>query len=258
MSEARVLVVITSYCRPANTQKVIQAVRAQSHPPTTVVVVDNSPKYTNEPELYPKDTMKGADDVWRFTQNLGCPCHFAPALCLFEHDYVLFLDDDLLPGEQALANLLHWANHLGGKFATLGQTGRIFQMDKPWDQRYKYGNTTRGPHSPRTCHITCRAHLVGMNLMGAIPAYRSLLIEKLGIERMRPLVSVHDDMLMCFALQQMANVPSYVIPASGNPELELVHKNLDETGAICKRPQHIQERNEFIRAAMECGWRPLI
>lgn len=246
---SRVLIVLINYNRPANMSGVIGAWRAQSLPPATLVVVDNSPAERDMSEVYPSPIFSGADDVWRMRTNLGCPCRFAPAIALWEHDYVLFADDDLLPGSKALENVVAVADQLEGKFSTIGQLGRLFELQKPEPYNPRR-SPTRGPH-PVECDLTCRVHLFRSKFAHHAIELRNDLRETVPSH----LLHVHDDLLLCLGIQRASEYPSYVIPATDDSDKLLIKTDKDDRKGLWRRPGHFQERSQMVRAAEAQGWR---
>lgn len=248
----KVLVVLSNYKRPQNIPLCIKAWKGQSHPPSGLVVMDNSDSDTDWEVL-------GADSTWKVKPNLGPLCRIWPAIALApQFDYVLFADDDLLPGREGLKAALDTAHHVSNKCATVGQEGRTFSSDGTEDMgrvnttwSYKFGNTPRYGDRPRVVDCTVRCHLVLAKYL-----HRTLLLR----ERVpAQLCQDHDDLLLCLGLQVNLCLPSYVLPAS-TLERQLIKENLPGCNgpeACWKRPDHITQRNQFINIAQDkAGWRP--
>jgi hypothetical protein len=249
------LVVLTNYRRPVNVPLCLQAWRNQTAKPAKIVLVDNSPG--EGPETYP--SFSGADDVWRFRENLGPPCRFAPALALFGYRYVLFADDDFLPGKRAMEFLLETAAKVEDRFATIGQQGRNFRLGLP-GQRYDSGQRydwrskpVRNDSGPVSCDITCNAHLVRADLLHHLLTFRLDLLAH--AEDAKHLVAVHDDFLLCLGIQMGTAWPSLVVPVEKDPEQRLLKESLSEQGvAVWKRPEHFAERSRMVDLALAVGW----
>ena len=247
--------VLTNYARPHLMSEAIRAWSEQTVRPARVVVVDNSPN-TDEQERYPRAELSGADDVWRMGTNLGCPCHFYPALAHFEHEYTVFADDDFLPGRNALAHLLGAAKAVDDKFSTIGGTGRDFLLDRRAGLRYRGNSVPRTvPGKAVRTHLTCRSHLVRTDyLYHVIPFRRKFL--KYGDEGFK-LASVHDDFLLCMGLQIGTGFRSYTIERPEAHEDRLFLQELDTAGGLWRRPEHFKERNRMVDIVLELGWKPL-
>lgn len=251
----RVLVLLTNYKRPQNLPLVIKTWRDQSLAPASVVVVDNEPR-TAKHEPYP--SFSDADDVWRIGANLGPLCRLWPALALApKYEYVLFADDDFLPGRDGLLAAVQAAKYVNDKFATIGQEGRTFSMvlghevgEKTiWS--YKFGNTPR-LELPRIVDCTVRCHLVLASTL-----HRCLrLRERLPAQ----LCDDHDDLTLCLGLQVDPGLPSYILPASTLAR-QLIAENLagcNGPEACWKRPDHLVQRSRFINLVYEAGWRSFV
>lgn len=241
----KTLCVLTNWKRPQNVMECVDAWRPQVD---RLVVVDNAPFNPNPAnenvpypfELYSKyaaDESNGLYDVWRWTENSGPPCRWAPALIDGHNfDYVVFADDDLIPVPDAVSKMLNRARVMDNAFSTIGTEGRDFRqsyMDKKY-YTYKYGNAP-GP----VVDLTVRMHFVRASLLYLALAYRTHLCERFGDEA-RKLCSVHDDFLLCHGIRYKTRFPSMIIPG-------LIAKNLDDKeGAVHRRPGHIEERQKMV------------
>lgn len=244
--------------------QVIRAWREQTVQPGRIVVMDNSPPDKTgggdrfiSGEQYPNPQFRGADDVWRSTMNLGCPCHFYPALALFDFKYVMFADDDFLPGPGALSNLLGAAKALEDRFVTIGEVGRDFLLGNAVGRRYSGRNqpaVKEGGIVP--VHLTCRSHLVRSDLLYHFIPFRQRLVEMYGFEG-RDLASVHDDFLMCMGIQLAIGFRSYLVGKTVDPMNRLFMRELDTEGdGLWKRPNHFAERNKMVDMSLGVGWKP--
>lgn len=268
-----VLVILSNYRRPQNLPACIAAWRGQSVLPAKIVVVDNSPvkdfgnkepplgwfNGTQPREIYPDMEFLGAHDVWRFTTNSGCPCKLAPAMLLYGHRYVLFADDDLLPGSRAIEHAMEAATALQDRFSTLGFINRRFRMDLPPGERYSGRCTVAASDRPMPCDLTCQVHLVRADMVHCAVVLRNNLLAR---SRDNPdipaLVGIHDDFLLCMGVQRATSWPSYVLPASDDSERWLVRTRLDEQGsAVWRRPDHFAERERMVELSLAAGWRSL-
>ncbi len=253
MNQDGVLLVLINYTRPHNMSTVLKAWREQTVLPT-IVVVDNSPiqesKFEltsfladNSGEQYPKPALQDADDVWRISKNLGCSCRFYPALALHHHKYVLFADDDHLPGKRAVEYLLFTAEVLKDRFTSIGQMGRDFRDTTPY---YLYKSVMKSCN-PVQCDMVYRSQFFRQDLVHHIFPLRSMLADKVNVD-------IHDDLLLNLGLQMGTGFPTYVTAAEKSQDDMVVATNLDQTGAVCSRPEHLKERNRFVEEARNCGW----
>lgn len=260
---SEVLVLLTNYSRPQNMPSVIRAWREQTVP-VRIVVVDNSPSEEGVRHFYPSDDLRGADDVWRMTENLGCPCWIPPAIGLsHRHKYIVRADDDFLPGRQAVEWLLWNAATVGDSFSTIGQIGRRFSVWTTYDEenkkesqevRYNRYNVPRTKELVKV-DLTCRVSMMRGDLVSIIPMYRDGLI---GLESgwARNLIDVHDDFLLCMGIQSFTKYPSYVIPLGPDPETELIKTEIPNGAeSVYKRPGHYNERESFVALAVRGGWK---
>jgi glycosyltransferase involved in cell wall biosynthesis len=250
-----VLLVLTNYMRPQNLPKCIRAWKGQTVQPQTVVVVDNSPAPGLNPvEEYPSALLEGADDIWRFRQNLGPSCRFAPALLLTGYTYILFADDDLLPGPKALAYLLETARSLKNRFSTLGARGRVFELSRNSDSVHRPAIVTRERYTPSHCDLTIRAHLVLAEYLPQILSYRQALIRSYGAEA-ETLAELHDDFVLCMGIQRASRLPSYVTPEEPESKQKLIMHNVDRAlHALHNRSGFAAERSRMIEMALRVGW----
>lgn len=257
-----VLVVLTNWRRPFNMPQVIKAWKEQSVPPASVVVVDNSPCGMDVSYCPARELLSAAHNVWRIgPDNLGPPCRFAPAWSLgLDFDLVLFADDDLVPGRQALEFALLHAEVLGWEFSTLGQAGRWFNLKEPEGRRYSF-QAAPDPYIPGKCvpcDLTCGVHLVRTDLMRDVLAFREELQHVCQGPEDRALLKIHDDFLLCQGIQWGIKWCSYILPNPPSPEQFLIKERLREDYALWKRPGHMKERNRMVDLCVKAGWqRPM-
>ena len=268
-----VLVILTNYSRPQNMSRVIASWRDQTVP-CKIVVVDNTFVGDKEKKLRPDEERCGgiivpekypywmlgatrqADDVWRWTENSGCPCWLAPAVMLYGHRYVLRADDDFLPGRRAVEYLLDTARTLKDEFTTIGQIGRRAESGAT-AYVYHRGNVPRETYAVRT-DLTCRVSFMRAEVPMMALAWRNLLLKEHPSEETSRLVGVHDDFLLCCGAQRMTGWPSYVIARTDDPETELVKTEIPNGPEACyKRPNHYAERETMVALSVRAGWRSL-
>lgn len=254
MREDNVLVVLTNYSRPQNMGKVIQAWRNQTHIAKHIVIADNAPVFNTT------SIFNGADDIWMWERNSGCPCHFYPALSYtpFDYPYIIFADDDLLPGDSAIEVLLNNAYALDNKFSTIGQIGRTFLLDQPQGKRYSGRNmAARKVFSPVETHLTCRAHMIRTEYLPHVLSFRNRL--SLHSREGNRLAQIHDDFLLCMGIQIATKYPSYLTPIDRNIEISsaLIRHDLDDNKAVWRKPGHWEDRNRMVDLSLELGWKPI-
>lgn len=218
-------------------------------------MVDNH-ESPGDSEPYPQPGLKVACDVWRFRDNLGPPGRWAPALLYPDCSHILFADDDLIPGAEALAFFLDIAQELDGQFATLGVVGREFLLDRPAGQRYSGRFQPARTARPQPVHMTCRVQFVRARWLVHALQFRQALLDEFGLEAL-PLVSFHDDIQLCLGLQANTNQPSYLLPGESRPAQKAILKDLDDDQASWRRPGHFAQRNRLVDMALAVGWRPV-
>jgi len=255
MSRSDVLIVLTCYSRPQNMPSVIKAWREQTVQ-CRIVVADNSPPYQHDEQgPYPANGLCLADDVWRWTENSGCPCWLAPAVMLYGHKYVLRADDDFLPGRRAVEHLLATAKMLNDEFSTIGQVGRIFGGIS--HDRYVRSNVPRD-NVTRAVDLTCRVSFMRSVAPSAAICWRNMLLTNHPSEETSRLVGVHDDFLLCCGTQSVTKFPSYVTARTDDPETELIRTEIPNGTESCyKRPGHYEEREAMVQLCVKAGWRSL-
>lgn len=260
MSE--VLIILTNFSRPQNMSRVIEAWREQTVK-CKIVVVDNRPKHLKSlmegyiQEEYPglfAQGVYGVDDVWRWTENSGCPCWLAPATMLYGHKYVLRSDDDFLPGKRAVEHLLATAEKLNDEFSTIGQIGRVFDRS-----HYHLGNAHRLYTIPTRVDLTCRVSFMRSEVPISAILWRNMLLSEYPSEETSKLVGIHDDFLICCGAQKVTGYSSYVIAKMDDPETELIKEEIPNGPESCyKRPGHYQEREAMVQLCVKAGWRSLV
>lgn len=237
------MAVVINWARAGN----IGAIVERLVPQADVVVVDNSASGA-EPSLEERWRSSGAA-VWRIPNNLGPPCRFVPALADLDHRFVLFVDDDFLPGERCVEACLQAAGAVAGRFSTIGQVGRRFAHEHG-DWRYRRKNSPRLPSFPCPCDLTCRMHFVRRDHLWHVVPFRERVAATLPLH-----ASIHDDLLLCLGLQMATQLGSFLIPTEG-PQIKVAE--LDDNEPLnSRRRGHVRERAELIRLAANMGWRSL-
>lgn len=252
-----ILVVLINYRRPQNLLEILPAVRAQSEP-CKIVVVDNHPE--SEPECrLPSEVEASVDDVWRFKQNTGPSCRFAPALLTHDCEYVAFLDDDFVPAPRAIEHLLNTSKQVGEKFATIGEIGRHFPIAMDGNRvDYRYAPVNVGRMDvPRRVDMTCRSHFVRAEMVRHALELKWDLLKRYAGTDYPELLYVHDDVLLCLGIQRATGYPSYVT-AIGPPDTALVARELPDPHAVHHRPYHKKIRSRLVSRCGLVGWKSLL
>lgn len=250
-----ILAIVSNFARPQNLPPIVAALRGQSVP-VDIVVVDNSPEKpdgSDEMQLLLHEKAKWADDIWRLVQNHGPPCRFAPAFMDHSHEFIWFLDDDLVPGSLAAEMLLKCCDHVDRKFSTTGEIGRVHTGNGEYVKR----NIRRFKH-PRRVDMTARSHFVRTENMRHVLDAKWQLIDRFGDEA-KQLVSVHDDLLLCCGIQFATYHPSYL--TANNPIREtLIRKQdlPDGGGGVSAKARFLEQRHRLIQMFQAIGWRSLV
>lgn len=273
-----ILVILTNYSRPQNMPRVIQAWREQTVK-CKIVVADNSSATSDTPYTvngdsdgirfvmpYPRRELYGTDvdDVWRWTENSGCPCWLGPAAMLsHKYDYIIRADDDFLPGKRAVEHLLRTASICNYDFSTIGQIGRIFD-----ERGYNRGNVPQRRldeyemrryelrrHQMIQVDLTCRVSMMKAENVLYVLDFRQRLVNT-GEPDAARLVDIHDDFLACMGIQLVMEYPSYIISTTDDPETQLVKTEIPNgEESVYKRPGHYAERNRMVELSRMVGWR---
>jgi hypothetical protein len=241
-----VLAIVTQYNRPVgNVPAIAEALRQQTVP-VDIVIVDNTPR--------PVDLERFVGpvfDYWRFTENAGPPCRFAPAFMDHLHEYTFFIDDDLVPGNRCIENLLRNYELVGGKYATIGEIGRIHDSGK-----YAKRNIRRHGQLRRV-DMTARGHFIRTGNMRHVLNAKWSLIEKFGSEAF-DLVAVHDDLLLCCGIQMATGWPSYLTASNSDKATLIRHRDLpDNGGGVSAKLDFVADRNRLIQMFQAIGWESL-
>ena len=108
------MAVVINWARAGNIGDIVERLVPQAD----VVVVDNSVSGANQ--LLSEQWRAAGAAVWRIPNNLGPPCRFVPALADIDHRFVLFVDDNFLPGERCGEACLQAAGAGAGRVFTIG------------------------------------------------------------------------------------------------------------------------------------------
>lgn len=236
--------ILTNWRRPENLERIIPAVRGQVD---KLILVDNSP----DRGQCSRHLWDRFDNVFSATGNLGPSCRFLPLGHLERTDFILWLDDDLLPGPRAVWGLVEQARDLGGAFSIIGEIGRIH------GERGEY--VSRNIKRPlvgmrKRVDMTCRAHFVRFDLAHRLPMIREEIVRLSQLDRIDYLLTRHDDILLCQGLQWSTGLPTYLSAERGR-EACLKVRNLPSRHAASMRPGHEHERTDLVREFLRLGWR---
>tara|TARA_R110000824_G_scaffold120382_4_gene275649 strand:- start:3293 stop:4042 length:750 start_codon:yes stop_codon:yes gene_type:complete len=244
MSE-RTTVILTNWKRPGNLSKIIDAFQSQTVMPAAMLLVDNHPE--EEPEFAFVDTENFAD-VYRFETNAGPCCRFAGA-SFVTTEFVLFFDDDLMPGKGAIEAYQDQADRLNGEFATLSDVGRIYRGNAEKGYSIRRRNCRRKTDGPAKVDMTCRAHLVRSEYVSV--AVRDRI--RAAKDGATPSMLRHDDIFLSQGIQLETGWASYLARDVGH-DAKLRHKDLPAPHSGNGLPNHDGSRNELVNWYAEKGW----
>ena len=234
----KVLVVLTNFKRPDNNRKIVQAFKRQSHQPENTILLDFN------------GDIDGMDcEIWRYPDPGGPACRFAPIVVAHKYDYILWHDDDLLPGDKCIEHYIDNAKKLNDKFATLGCVGRRFTYS---DSRVEYvSRNLRLRRQPVWVDMTCRSHFVRADL--AHHALRYMSEAKPFIDESE--LIIHDDFWLCLGIRYATRHASHLVRkvddmASHSPRLEdLPHEGV----GVSRDGSFIRRRNQILTALRSRG-----
>jgi hypothetical protein len=251
MADDRVLVSLINWRRPFNIRALLERYKSQSVP-THVALVECSP---GTEFAVPPDVAAMADIVFTINQNLGACSRFIPPLMLPEFKFTFFGVDDHLPGRRHIECLVRCAESLEGKFATIGQDGRVIA---PWGTLVKR-RARLLPHRPLAVDVVTSSELIYTAHITAAIEFRNEVAKQF---RDPSLVS-EDDLILCFALQRAVKYdrnlpycPCYITPAC-DPDEWWAEERLPAPHALSAREDHDDRRYLFVSEAMSrLGWSP--
>jgi hypothetical protein len=231
--------VIINWKRPENVAQIVEALERQSVP-CTITICDCHP----EPRFaLPDRTRLHADRIYHWHHNTGPYSRFVP-LASYDHEFTLFLDDDMLPGDHCARHFLDCAGVIR-RFGVLGQLGRIVAPSGEYLPR----------HVPRgdgfvEVDIVIRGYFVRTRHLPLVADLRWRMNHVSG-----PLPV--DDLLLCVAMGQLAGLPCYLTPADADPETRMNRRELPQPYSLSGQPDHLKIRTTFLRDAQSIGWVPL-
>jgi len=211
--------------------------RHQSQP-CTITVCDCHP---SDKFALSEMALPSIDRMYRWSHNLGSYSRYVP-IGAYDHEYTLFLDDDMLPGRKCVEHFLKSAKAIR-HFGVLGQLGRIVGAD--------------GSYFPRNIQRMKMFVEVDVLVRGYFIRTSNLFY----LLRLREIMGsfdamTNDDLALCISLRLFGNLPLYLTPSSKDRETLMNKEDLDDEFALSRRPEHLRRRNEFLRRAITAGWVP--
>ena len=231
--------VLINWKRPQNVAHIVSALRSQSEP-CTITICDCHPS----PEFsLGHETLSLIDRLYSWSHDYGGYNRYVP-IGAYDHQFTLFLDDDLLPGNKCVEHFLMSATQLDN-FGVLGQLGRIL----PEDGVYRYKRVLRSETFVET-DVIIRGYFVLTKNLPYVQIFRWMMnyFDE-------PLLQ--DDLLLCTALKVCAGLTCYLTPYDKNEETLINKRELNDDHALSMHPDHLIKRENFIERARRSGWRHL-
>lgn len=207
-------VVIINWRRPANVTKILDALKAQSHP-CTITVCDCAEQGFH----LPPETLVKIDNRYCFG-NHGAFNRYIPAFN-YSHDYTLFLDDDLLPGPRVIEHFVRWSQQKPD--ALLGHYGRGIPS------HYNCNVPPRGSEFKKV-DLLIRAYWVKTSFLPSILQFKQQVGKSIR----------HDDMMLAWASHTYSKAGVWLTPKGSQDEGFL---DLPEPHSLCQQPDHYQSRD---------------
>jgi hypothetical protein len=255
-----VTVVVTNWRRPKEVEQICRLYR-EGTVPVDLIVVDNSGQNRLSPAA--KDMC---DDVWSFGKNAGPSCRFAVSQFV-DTEFVLFADDDMLPGKKCVEFYLKSARSAGDTFFDMGFQGRVMAWEQALtatglDMKPEYYKTNIHPHKYgfREVDFCVRNHFVVARHLWAvhklsldIASYaKNVGHDQKFIRRML----WNDDILMGVSGPLIVG-KNTILRKKCNVDHSCCHTELisGRRNAVSNHPDHDLSRWELIRCCYELGWR---
>jgi hypothetical protein len=213
-----------------------------------MVLVDNHPEDEGQFAISEELASKFSD-VYRFGVNAGPPCRFVGA-SFATTEFVLFCDDDMMPGKRAVEAYEEQSDALGGKFSTLSDVGRIYRGNMEQGYTILRRNVRRNTDAPSMTDMTCRAHFLYSEHVWIALRDRMRAAQ----EGATAAMLMNDDIFMSQGIQLETGWPSYVSRDVGH-DAKLRHKDLPAPRALNSTADHHQSRDALVNWYGGRGWR---
>lgn len=229
INNQRTMCIVLSWKREKNIPEVIQGLRKQS-------CIDDILIFHNHPS---SNKIDGCFNFFSKT-NLGCVARHDMAYVFNEYKYFLFSDDDFAFVRDLSDRITDAVLRFGEK-SVVGMVGLNLNL-KNINKAYSTGKTFRCRNVTPTDIVKGRFHIMSKENLYIL--YNSGLDTEL--------FRKHDDLRANIAIQKAHRVPSFLFPVHKND-----FKELDDSWALNKMPDHFKTRNEMIKKGIEMGWKPL-
>jgi len=218
-------VIILSYKRPQNIERVVNALICQDPVPNEITVWHNAPSKIAVPSV-----NNVVADI-----NYTCRARHAFGL-LSKADALLFIDDDLLLRSERVAGQL-----------IEGLTRHPDSVVGFWGMR-----CGDDPHKPYTGGKRHRGEEAATSVvLGKLHMIRRELLHHAFSRDLLPDVAGEDDIVLSASVQMATGQPSWIVAGIERAWLDDLR---DEQGNDC-RPDHWRRRNLTCRRMIELGWR---
>ncbi|MCE5277182.1 MAG: hypothetical protein ABFD92_16765 [Planctomycetaceae bacterium] len=217
--------VILGWKRPESLKRTVDSVKAQHHPPATIVVWHNAPS---------SQVIEGVVNVVA-GENFGCPARHAVALLMSE-EVVVFVDDDLELIDQSICERLA-SSAIAAGVGVVGWRGRNIAPDGP----SPYSIMPETPPGPADV-VKGLLHATRRQLLAE--AFRTAAGLSQDIRR-------EDDIVLSASITMQTGLTHWVddLPARS------VAVTRDGCG-LENRSDHMQRRDAAAQAMIALGWRP--
>jgi hypothetical protein len=232
--------VIVHWRRPLNIEPIIDAVRKQTMP-STITLIDS---HEGEQFELSQEVLDKCDRIYRWTRNHGSFNRFV-ACGAYDHEYTLFIDDDVLPGDTLVEHFVRCAGLKRNQFAALGVCGRRLEDKKFYARK----------------DVLRASHFVPVDVLVRVYFVRTEFIHFIPVERLRMKLEIpilEDDILMCHSLKTHTNFEVLLTPMLPcDPFAQCEWDTLVQNDAIWCRPDTAARRQTMVVKCLEHGWAPV-
>ena len=233
-------VVIINWRRGPNVEIISAALRSQSVPCTLTLIDAHEPGVN----ILSPECLARFDRIIPMPHNYGCWNRMVP-LGAYDHEYTMFLDDDVIPSPNMVMHYLSCAQEKRDQFAVLGLVGR-----RIYDGRYLKSNVLRSAH-----------HFVPVDIMVRTYFVRTEHLHWCHFELRRWKIELpffDDDILMCAAITVHTGLRSYLTPIRPNdPDIDTKWETLAQNDAVWRHDLVAPRRDKAVRLALENGYIPI-
>ena len=242
-----ITVILNCYKRPRYLKEQIQTIENQTIKPKEIWIWYNAPE--DEKQI---DLSKDFGNYKIVTSNTNFKFHGRFALGLLaQTEYVVFFDDDTMPGSQWFENCLKTMDLKGESI--LGTTGVVFN-GRIGD--YNYENNTKVGWNGSNNEVPAKVDLVGHSWFMKKSTLKYLFYEE-------PLTWDNgEDIQLSYLALKYNGIETYVPPhPANNQELWGSKKSTGwrygtDSKSSWRRGSHMNLRNDIVKKYREDGWIP--